>query len=41
MGLFMVEKGRKQGSFSKFSEALKCMHEGMNILIDVKYKDHI
>jgi hypothetical protein len=41
MGLFLIEKGRKKGSFAKFSEALSSMHSGMDILIDMKYKDHI
>lgn len=41
MGLFLIEKGRKQSAFSKFSEALSTMNKGMDILIEVKYKDHI
>jgi hypothetical protein len=41
MGLYLIDKGHKKGSFGKFDEAIKLMHEGMDILIEVRYKDHI
>jgi hypothetical protein len=41
MGLYFIEKGKKKGAFDKYQEALEWMHEGINILIEVKYKDHI
>ncbi len=41
MGLFYIEKGKKKGVFNKFQEALEWMHKGINILIELRFKDHM
>lgn len=40
MGLYYIERGRKKGSFQHFEESLELMHQGINTLIEAKYKDH-
>lgn len=40
MGLHLIDKGRKKGSFAHFEEALQFMQRGMNLLIEVRYRDH-
>lgn len=41
MGLFLFDKGRKLGVFGHCSEALAFMQKGMNILIEVRYRDQL
>jgi hypothetical protein len=33
MGLHLIEKGRKKGSFDHYEEALEEMQRGLNVLI--------
>lgn len=41
MGLHLIEKGKKKGSFRYFNEALTLMQEGMNLLIEARYRDQL
>lgn len=41
MGLFIIEKGRKYRAFQRCSEALALMQKGMNVLIEVRYRDQL
>lgn len=41
MGLFYIEKGKKKGTFNKYDQALEWMHQGINTLIELRYKDHM
>lgn len=40
MGLHLIEKGRKKGTFNHYEEALEEIQQGLNILIEVKFRDH-
>ena len=41
MGLFLITKGKTIRYFEKYRQALVLIHEGMNTLIEIRYKNHI
>lgn len=41
MGLHYISKGRTKAAFGHNQEALLLMQKGMNLLIEVKYRDQL
>jgi len=40
MGRLLIEKGKNKGYFKKYDTAVCLMQEGIDVLIDLKEKDH-